>query len=131
MKKQKLVFLRMIVLSMHAEIFIAEATLKSIPSISDKILWTKYRNLLKFDRTREFVIYFCVFFGWYCQSFLSGKWIRNLAIFARKFDIFSIFPNSQRPSVSNCSAACGKNTFTESVILDIKLRFTCVESNLY
>ena len=55
----------------------------------------------------------------------------ELGYFRTEIRYFSIFPNSQRPSVSNCSAACGKNTFTESVILDIKLRFTCVESNLY
>ena len=82
----------------------------------------KVQKSIKIGQDKRICYLLLRVFGWYYQSFLSGK---------QKFEIFSIFPNSQRPSVSNCLAACDKNTFTESVILDIKLRFTCVESNLY
>ena len=71
---------------------------------------------------KSLIPFFAYFFDWYCQTLISWRETDHWAIPTPKFEICLIFPNFQGSSLA---------LHTKFVILDIKVRFSCGESDLY
>ena len=71
---------------------------------------------------KSLIPFFPCFFDWYCETLISWRETNRWAMPSTKFEVCLIFPNFQ-----------GSNLmfYTKFVILDIKARFSCGESDLY
>ena len=78
----------------------------------------------------KFHIFLCVCFDCYCQTLISWRKTVHEAMPALKFEIFLTFPNLRR-STLKLFGNSWSDSYTKFVILDIKVGFTCGESDLY